>query len=130
MHAGEDKIVAAKNGSPLVLGVGKKEYFIASDVSPIIGYTKSVVYLDDGEILTVTKKGYRITDLHEAKKAKSLQKISWTIGQIERKGFRHFMLKEIFEQPDSVMNTMRGRLPNGKVKLGGLNLKEKDARKI
>jgi glucosamine--fructose-6-phosphate aminotransferase (isomerizing) len=130
IHADEDKIVAARNSSPLVLGVGQGEYFLASDVSPIVGHTKRVVYLDDGDVLTLTRKGYAITDLHNVKKDKAISRISWSLKGIEKKGYKHFMLKEIFEQPESLMNTLRGRIVGGKVRLGGLKLKDEEIRSI
>src|SRR3989344_2028507 len=130
IHKDESKIVAAKNGSPLVLGIGDHEYFIGSDVSPIVEYTKKVIYLDDGDVLTLTKSGYNITDGDNTGQAKKVERVSWSVDQIEKKGFKHFMLKEIFEQPDSILNPMRGRLQKDNVKLGGLNLPETQVKSI
>jgi len=130
IHKSEEIIVAVKKGSPLVLGIGEKEFFVASDVSPIVEYTKSVIYLDDGDILAISKDNYKITDFRNSKLTKNIDQISWSIEEIKKKGFKHFMLKEIFEQPESITNTIRGRLPDGDVKLGGPGLTEKDAKKI
>ncbi|HEX9893624.1 MAG TPA: glutamine--fructose-6-phosphate transaminase (isomerizing) [Gemmatimonadales bacterium] len=119
-----DLVVAARNGSPLLVGVGEKEYFIASDASAILEHTRSVIYLDDGEMAVLTRSGYRIRNLVKEKIDKPVNQIEWDLATIERGGYAHFMLKEIFEQPESVANTLRGHLleEEGNAKVRGLNL--------
>ena len=118
------KLIAARMGSPLVLGVGENEYFLASDASPIIGHTKNVIYLDDGEIVSLTKKSHNISTLNSKEiLTKTLTEIDLTIDEIEKGEFPHFMLKEIHDQTQSITNTMRGRLnlKDGTTNLGGIS---------
>ena len=124
----KDKMVAARKGSPLLVGIGEGENFIASDASAILSHTRHVVYLDDGDVAVVTKDGYRVLDLDSVIREKPVTRIEWDLAQIERGGYPHFMLKEIFEQPTTVENTMRGRLilEEGFSKLGGLNISKED----
>ena len=117
-----DKIIAARKGSPLVLGVGNSEYILASDATAIIPHTRQVLYLMDGEMAIVTREKFEIKTIEDEKIERELEEITFDLEEIEKGGYDHFMLKEIYEQPDSVMNTMRGRIvrDTGLVKLGGL----------
>ncbi len=117
-----DRIIVAKNGSPLVLGIGNDENFVASDVNAIVEYTKQVIYLEDKEIGYVTNNSYVIKTLDNHELKKEINEIDMDIDEITKSGYSHYMLKEIMEQPESIRNTMRGRtvLSEGIAKLGGL----------
>ena len=117
-----DKVIAARNGSPLLLGIGEGENFVASDASPLIEFTRQVVYLNDGEMAVVTREGYEVMNIEGAPIDKKVYELEWDIEEIEKGGYEHFMLKEIMEQPEAIENTLRGRirLENNQIKLGGL----------
>ncbi|HOH16518.1 MAG TPA: glutamine--fructose-6-phosphate transaminase (isomerizing), partial [Rectinema sp.] len=125
IHADEPgRIVGARNGSPLIVGVGKDEMFLASDFTAMVAYTNRVIYLNDGEVVDITQENYSITDRHSNSIAKKVDEITWELGAMEKSGFMHYMEKEIFEQPDSIARAMSGRIDeeNATAKLGGLNL--------
>ncbi|MCA0431048.1 MAG: glutamine--fructose-6-phosphate transaminase (isomerizing) [Bacteroidetes bacterium] len=118
-----DILVAAKKGSPMVIGVGNGEFFIASDASPIIEYTKNVVYLEDEQVASLRRdKDLKIKNLKDKEVTPFIQELSLELESIEKGGYDHFMLKEIYEQPRSVLDSMRGRLnaTNAEIKLGGI----------
>ncbi|MGR3319683.1 MAG: glutamine--fructose-6-phosphate transaminase (isomerizing) [Candidatus Anammoxibacter sp.] len=119
-----DKLIAAKKGSPVIVGVGKGEYFIASDVAAIVEYTNNVIYLDDNEMVVITNDGFSIKTIDDdVLISKEVEEVVWDIGKIEKLGYDHFMLKEIHEQPESIVNAMRGRVEDSEqnlVHFGGL----------
>jgi glucosamine--fructose-6-phosphate aminotransferase (isomerizing) len=125
-------LVGARHGSPLVIGVGDGETYLASDGTPLREHTQRVVYLGEGELVVIDDEGYRTFTIEGEKVDKQVEELSWDLEQIEKAGYPHFMLKEIHEQPDSVRNAMRGRvlLDEGTAKLGGLNLDPDELRDI
>ncbi len=127
-----DQIIAARKGSPLILGIGKNEFFVASDVNAIIIHTKRVIYLQDNEIVTANKNNFEITTIDNKMVTAKVSEIDWDVSSIEKGEYKHFMLKEIFEQPKSVGNAFRGRIiPEfSTTRLGGLGLTEEELRKV
>src|SRR3989339_594407 len=119
-----EKILVARKGSPLVIGIGKDETIIASDVSAILQYTKEVIYLEDGEMAEIYADHFKIFDSAANEVDKNIERIEGDIDEATKKGFDHFMLKEIFEQPSTITDSIRGRvvMDEGKVKLGGLEI--------
>ena len=117
-----DKIVVARKGSPLVIGIGEGEYFIASDAAPIVEHTNMVVYLSDGELAIVTRDHYTVKTIENVEQEKRITELDFSLEKIEKGGYEHFMLKEIFEQPEVMRDVMRGRvrLEEGRVQLGGI----------
>ena len=118
------KIVVARQGSPVLLGIGEDELFVASDASAVLEHTRSVVYLNDGDIAVLMPDGYHVLDRESHVQLREVDAIAWDLGAIELGGYPHFMLKEIMEQPETVRATVRGRLlfDQGTARLNGLNL--------
>jgi len=122
------KVVVARQGSPVLLGIGDDELFVASDASAVLEHTRSVVYLDDGDIAVLTPAGYSVLDRESHVQVRAVDDIAWDVTQLELAGHAHFMLKEIMEQPETVRATLRGRLlpEAGSARLNGLNLAPED----
>ncbi len=123
IHADEpDVMIAARNGSPLIVGVGEDEYIVASDASAIIEHTTNVIFLEDNEMAIIGRETLQTSTIDAIPTHKQIEQVEWSLEQIEKKGYPHFMLKEIMEQPESLGDTLRGRLdPDaGEVRLGGI----------
>ncbi len=127
-----EKLIAVRKGSPLIIGISDNEHFIASDVSAIVIHTKRVIYMQDNEICTVHADGFEITTLDKLSVKPEISVVDWDISAIEKGKFKHFMLKEINEQPITIGNGFRGRINDqlGTARLGGLNLPTFELRKI
>ena len=117
-----DLLIAARKGSPLILGVGDGEYFIGSDAAPLVEHTRQVVYLNDGEMVVIRRSGYEVKTIDNTPLEKEVHELEWDLEEIEKGGYDHFMLKEIMEQPSALENCMRGRirLEENTLMLGGL----------
>jgi glucosamine--fructose-6-phosphate aminotransferase (isomerizing) len=127
-----DEIVAARLGSPLVVGIGDNEYYIASDVTPILPFTKQVIFLDDGEVAKITREGVKTFNLKDEEVSKGTTHIEWDQAQAQKNGFAHFMLKEIYDQPQVMEDALRGRMDveEGTAHLGGISMTAEKMRSI
>lgn len=127
-----DEVVVARKGSPLILGVGEGEVYIASDASALVGYTDQVIYLRDGEIGRCTKDGVKLYDLKAKAVEAKVETLEIDLQAIQKKGFEHFLLKEIHKQPESLRSTLSGRIDpqTNRARLGGLNMSEAELRKV
>jgi len=123
-----DNLVVARNGSPVVLGIGEREMFIASDITALVRHTRQVVYLDDGELAAIRPDGFETSTLDARPIAKTASSVDWDIGSFERGEFTHYMEKEIHEQPEACLRTLTGRIEQrfDTAHLGGLNLSARD----
>ncbi len=127
-----DEIVVARKGSPLILGVGDGEMYVASDASALIGHTNKVIYLNDGEIGRCTRDGVELSDIDAHAIDAKVETLELDLQSIQKKGYDHFLLKEIFEQPESLRSTLSGRVQADKMlaKLGGLNMTDDELRAV
>jgi glucosamine--fructose-6-phosphate aminotransferase (isomerizing) len=127
-----EEIIVARNGSPLIIGVADGELFIASDASALVGYTDQVLYLHDGEIGVCTREGVQLYDIETHVVEANIEKLELDLQSIQKEGFDHFLLKEIYDQPTSLRSTLSGRinLTDGTVKLGGLNMTNDELRAV
>lgn len=131
-EANPDEIVVAKKGSPLIVGVGDGEVFVASDASALVGHTDKVIYLQDGEIGVCTRDGAQLYDIDSQAVEANIEKLELDLQSTQKKGYDHFLLKEIHDQPNTVRETLRGRInaESNYVKLGGLNMTDDELRDV
>ena len=125
-------LIVARMGSPLVVGVGEDEFYIASDATPMLAYTKKVIFLDDGEVAEINREQMNTVNLKDINVTKKVEEIEWDEAQAQKQGFPHFMLKEIFDQPTVMADAIRGRydLTNGIGHMAGLNMTDEQMRSI
>jgi glucosamine--fructose-6-phosphate aminotransferase (isomerizing) len=128
----EGHLIAARKESPLVIGLGKEEYFIASDVPPVLPYTRDFIFMEDGEVAFLSSEGVKVFDIKGKEVSKEPKRINWNPLMAEKSGYKHFMLKEIFEQPRAVIDTIRGRISEerGDAVLGDVHFDPKFLKKI
>lgn len=127
--AKEKKLVAARKSSPLIIGISNKETFVASDIPALLRYTKKVIYLKDNDLAIIDSRGCKIKNMSGKVIDREIEEVKISAEAIEKKGFKHFMLKEIFEQPESLKNVVSGRIKNGKTKLS-INIERKSLKRI
>jgi len=128
----EELLVGARNESPLLLGLGDGEFFLASDIPAILPWTREFLFLEDGDLIFITPEGFRVTDLEGREVSREVKRVEWSPTMAEKGGYKHFMLKEIHEQPEAVINTLRGRIleEEGRVHLEDFPLEEQEVRDL
>ncbi|RMG59133.1 MAG: glutamine--fructose-6-phosphate transaminase (isomerizing) [Deltaproteobacteria bacterium] len=126
------KIVGVRLNCPLVVGIGQGEMFLSSDIPPLLPYTRSVVFLDDGEMVVVTPDGWEVTDFQGNRREKEVHQVDWTASMAEKEGYKHFMQKEIFEQPRAILDTVTGRVDpeEGIIRVVEIPLSEEELRSV